>query len=131
MIEQSTGFAASAFNGGRIAWLDQGPSAAYVAVYGTARPSGGGAPGGAPLVVVLLAKPSMTLSGAVASLVTAEAYSLATLSGAPVWARWVNGLGDWAMDTDAGGPGSGAEVEASDAVLLAGARVSITASALA
>jgi hypothetical protein len=130
MIGQSLAFRDAAMIG-RKDWLDLGVGNATIEVYGNTRPVvEGGAAGASPLFTFTLTKPCGTITNAVLS-VTASAFALVAASGDPTWARWKNGNGDFAMDTGAGGPLSGEEVEVSAGTVYAGGKVVLASASLA
>jgi hypothetical protein len=79
------------------------------------------------LFEIPLARPCGTVAGGLLSLTPLNPFELADNSGAPMWARLMNGNNEWASDFDAGAPGSGKEVIVSDATVLAGGKVSLIA----
>lgn len=111
-------------------FLDAGASAGKLQVYTSTRPVPGAAPvGGTMLVEITLNDPCGSVAAGVLTLTqTAEATAVA--SGAPTWARFITGGGAWAIDCDAGGPGSGQPVIVSDASILAGGKVSLLSGVL-
>lgn len=105
--------------------LNLGPASARLRVYGTTRPTTpGGAPGGPHLFEFILNDPPGTVSNNQLS-VTAVDTALVLNSGAPQWARIVNGDGDWSIDADAGALGSGKPVIVSAPTVLEGGEVAL------
>lgn len=83
--------------------IDAGADNGTIAFYATARPSLGGSPGGAPLVVVVLASPCGTIADGKLSLAQDDdTGDQITTSGAAVWARIFNGDGVGVADGDVG-----------------------------
>lgn len=112
-------------------WLDSGPAAARLRIYGAPQPDPGDAPGAAPLLAEIgLAKPCGTVAANVLSLVTAAPSTLVTSSGTAAWARLVNGNGDWSDDLSVSTVGGGAEVELSTLTLFAGGSVVLASAVL-
>lgn len=130
MISQSTPFAESALQG-RLDWLDLGAGHARLEIYGGTRPASGAAPGVPVLVTFTLTKPAGTISSAILSITANAAYVLADNSGAPTWARWMNGNNEFAFDCDASGPAGSAEVVVSEALIIEGGKVSLLSALLA
>lgn len=80
-------------------FLDDGPGNATLEIYGTTKPSPGDAPGGDPLVTIVLANPCGSL---VSNKLELEQDSptgdMVLISGTAVWGRLVNADGVWAGD---------------------------------
>lgn len=130
MINQSEDFRAAA-SLARRTFLDTGAANATIEIYGTARPAAGEAPGGDPLLTVVLAKPSGIVAGG--SLILEQedpSGDLIMIGGVAVWARFVNGDGAWAFDSDVSSEGGGGEVQFPSTTLLAGGRVPLQPSSI-
>ncbi len=77
-----------------LTFANTGTANPTIEFYATTRPAFADASGGAPLVVVTLAKPCGSVAGGVLSLIQADpAGDLVTVTGSPLWARWLNGDG--------------------------------------
>jgi hypothetical protein len=74
----------------------------------------------APLAIIALAVPSMSLHATLAQMVLPATVGYAALSGVPTWARFVNGDGLPVLDCSAGLPGSGAVLTVTDGKVPAG-----------
>lgn len=68
----------------------------------------------APLAIIALAVPSMSLHATQAQMVLPATVGYAALSGVPTWARFVDGNGLPMLDCAAGLPGSGAPLTVTD-----------------
>ena len=110
-------------------FIDTGSANGKLRIYGNTRPANGAAAGADPLVEILLDKPCGTVSAGALSL-NASDLPLIANSGAPTWARVVNGNGAHAFDCDAAGPGGTAEVIVSEATLYAGGQVALVSAVL-
>ena len=121
-----------AANVGRRDFLDSGPGHATIEVYSTDRPGSGAAPGGSPMVVVVLAKPCGEVIDGLLHLVANEPAGELILVGdgsTPAkWARFKNGAGAWAMDADVSVSGGGGEVQFPNINLIAGGRAPLSPS---
>jgi hypothetical protein len=85
--------------GGIQALLDAGDDPAWLEIYDGVQPEGG-APGGTPLVLILLAKPTAFAAHQLQLQAADPTGGLITTQGNATWARLRNGLGDWIMDGD-------------------------------
>lgn len=128
MIEQSDPFNEAALEGRRV-WLDTGASNARLRIYAAPRPAAGDVPAGVMLAEITLDKPCGVVNAGQLVL-TSSAIPVAVNSGGADWARWVNGDGEWAMDTDCGNEASDAEVKLQDTTILAGGEVTLVSAVL-
>lgn len=121
-----------AANLGRRAFLDAGTGNAAIEVYGTARPAAGDPAGADPLLTIVLAKPCGELddNGALILAANEPAGELVASTGDALWARFVNGDGEWAFDADVSVDGGGGEVQFPDINLKAGGRAPLSPSSL-
>lgn len=130
MIAQSEDFRAAA-SLGRKAFLDTGVGNATIRVFSTTRPAGGEAPGGDPLLVIVLAKPcGVIASGSLVLTPNDSAGELIAASGEAVWARFANGDDEWAFDADVSAEGGAGEVQFPATYLFAGGRAPLSPSAI-
>lgn len=82
-------------------WLDAGTDNPLLEIYDSVKPAPGDAPGGYPLVVIVLDKPSGEMVGNKWELVMRDAAgNMALVTGNAVWGRLINGNGEWAGDGD-------------------------------
>ena len=129
-VAQSVAFQGAA-NAGRLVFLDTGAGNATIEVYGTTRPSAGGAAGGDALVIAVLAKPCAIVVDGVLELIADDPTGELILnSGAAVWARFKNGDGTWAFDADVSVDGGAGEVQFPNVNLLAGGRAPLSPSTI-
>lgn len=110
-------------------YMDLGTANAKIQIYGNTRPANGASAGASPLVEIALNKPSGTVTAGALTLASSD-LPLITTSGAPAWARILNGNGDHVLDCDAGGPGSTTEIVVSQATLLEGGQVALVSAVL-
>jgi hypothetical protein len=116
---------------GRRNFLDTGSANATAEIYATDRPAGGGEPGGVPLLTVVLAKPcGVITAGSLILAANDPAGELIAHSGIAVWARFVNGAGEWAFDCDVSISGGVGEVQFPVLQLYAGGRAPLSPSAI-
>lgn len=117
-----------------LAFADLGPGPSRVQFFSTEQPAFGGAPGAAPLVEVVLAKPC----GAIVdhALVFAQAAAggdMILVQGVALWARWVNGADAIVADGDVSdetGPGVFKIAGTTGTMLYAGGRCIIGLTAI-
>lgn len=128
MIDQSDPFNEAAL-AGRRDFLDQGSGNARIRLYVAPRPEPGDTPAGVMLGEIVLDKPCGVVNAGQLVL-TSSVIPVAVNSGGAAWARWVNGNGDWAMDTDCGNEASSAEVKLQDTTILAGGEVTLVSAVL-
>ena len=82
-------------------FIDLGAQPGRIRFYATTQPAAGASPGAAPLAEIVLTKPCGTVSSGMLVLDQQDATGdLILASGAAVWARMVNGNGDFVMDGD-------------------------------
>lgn len=103
--------------------FDKAATAGRLELYTTIQPAAGAAPGGSPIVTITLQKPCGTVTaGVIAFAISVPAQILA--SGDVLWARGVDGDGNWVCDGNVavtGTPGAGFTID--DVTLYAGAFV--------
>ena len=112
-----------------VTFLALGNSAARVNIYGTTRPASGADPGSAPLVSIPLLEPVGTVTSGVLTITPPES-AMISVTGAALWARFVNGNGAPAWDCDVSEEGGPGEVWLDSVALFAGGRATITAGML-
>lgn len=110
-------------------FIDTGTGNGTVAIYGGTRPTNGAAAGSPVLVEIELSKPCGTVATGLLTLVSTDTPMIAN-TGAPTWARVLNGNGDHVLDCDAGGPGSTTEIVVSESTLYQGGQVTLTSAVL-
>jgi hypothetical protein len=112
--------------GGAQAWLDAGSSNAYIEVYASTQPSPGDPVGDAPLVIMVLAKPSTILLAHRLVFIQSDlGGDLINTQGNMTWGRLYNGAGVWAGDgtaSDDAGSGDFKVTGTTGTLLYAGAR---------
>lgn len=82
-------------------FIDLGTLPGRIRFYGNTQPAAGATPGTSPLAEITLTKPCGSIADAVLTLTQADAGGdLILANGAAVWARMVNGNGDFVMDGD-------------------------------
>lgn len=108
-------------------YLDSGSGTASVEIFqGTMPTPPGSAPTGSVLLVAVpLPKPMGTLASGGPLTVLASALALIANSGGAAWARWYNGAGAWAGDSDVSNDAGDGFVRLADTTLLAGGRTQI------
>lgn len=84
-----------------VATIDAAGAGARLDVYATARPAPNGAPGGAPMVAVLLDFPCGTITAGALDLADTD-YAQINNSGTAVWARLLDAAGAWVGDFSVG-----------------------------
>lgn len=128
MITISQGHNEARLEGTRT-YLDTGAGNARIRIYGGTRPASGAATAEPMLVEIALDKPCGVVSSNALTLASSDEPLVAN-SGTATWARIVNGNGDFALDCDAGGAGSGAEIIVSDPVMFVGGSVVLVSGVL-
>lgn len=108
-------------------YADAGAGPSRIKIYGTTRPAtSGDAPGGSPLVTLVLTNPCGAVTSGELSLTQASVIGdLITTNGAAVWARWETGDGFPIADgdvTDMAGDGPFRLAGADGVTLNAGGR---------
>lgn len=83
------------------AQIDAAGAGATLVLYSTARPSPNGAPGGAPMVEVVLDFPCGTAAAGALTLADTE-FSQITAGGNAVWARLLDAADTWIADLSVG-----------------------------
>lgn len=105
---------------GTLAFLDAGPLAARLRIYGGVRPATPAAtPGSAMLVEIRLTKPSGTIAGGLLTL-TQQEDGLISATGVATWARLVNGNDLTALDLDCSGTDGTGDVKLASTNLYLG-----------
>ncbi|NDP57995.1 MAG: hypothetical protein GZ090_01370 [Oxalobacteraceae bacterium] len=92
---------------GTLSYLDTGVDQAKIQLFDTVRPANGAAAGAEPLVELLLDKPCGAVDAGVLTL-TPGAEAMILTTGLALWARVLNGNGEFAIDgdiSDTGGTG--------------------------
>jgi hypothetical protein len=121
---------------GSVAFADTGAGQSRMRFYATARPALGADPGGPALAEVVLAKPCGSVANGVLTLAQQDASGdLVLVTGAPVWARWINGEGALVADGDVSDDAGSGDFKiggtAAGGILYAGARLRLGACTLA
>jgi len=115
-------------------FADTGVQNSRIHLYASAQPATGAAPGGVPLVTLVLAKPCGTVTGGVLTLAQADlSGELVMATGSALWARWVNGSDDLVADctvSDSAGAGDIKLSGTTGTLLYAGARALLGSAAL-
>lgn len=122
-------------DGGTRAFADLGPNPSRIQYFATVQPATGAAPGGAPLVEMILAKPCGVVVANRLQLVQADSTGDQIMTtGAAVWGRWLNGNGDLVGDgpvSDDSGTGFFKIAGTAGTTLYAGARAILGTTAIA
>ena len=128
MIQETADSLSAALNG-RLGFINQGAGRPEIRVYGGSRPASPAlAPDTALLAAVELQDPAGSVSAGVLTLLPYAAGTVVN-SGAPTWARLVNGDGATVFDMDAG-TSPGKECQLSKAYLSIGGSVSVLSATL-
>ncbi|WP_219211955.1 hypothetical protein [Variovorax boronicumulans] len=114
---------------GTLVFMDAGPGSATIELYGVEFAPGED-PGEQPLVTLLLAKPSATLTDVLTLHQGDITGDLILHSGIVKTARFKSATGAWVMDTDAGEEGGDAAVQLPTTVLRAGGRCPLSLSVI-
>lgn len=115
---------------GRLTFLDNGPDAAAINIYGGERPSSPvDTPAGAALATIPLNVPAGEVANGVLTLQASEP-GLITITGTATWARVTNAAGLVAFDMAVGDMNSTANCKLSTVALLAGGRVVLISATL-
>lgn len=115
---------------GRLTFLDNGPDAATINIYGGERPSSpADAPAGAVLATIPLNVPAGEVANGVLTLQASEP-GLITITGTATWARVTNAAGLVAFYMAVGGMNSTANCKLSTVDLLAGGLVVLISATL-
>lgn len=116
---------------GTFTFLNAGPGHAAIQLFGTPEVAPGDEPGAAPLVTVLLARPVGEIVAGVLVLKQEDLTGdLIASTGTAVWARFLNGDGAWAMDTDVSLEGGDGAVQLPTLLLYAGGRCPLSPSTI-
>lgn len=83
------------------AQIDASGAGAKLVLYATARPAPNGAPGGAPMVEVILDYPCGSAAAGVLTLADTE-FAQITAGGTAVWARLLDAADTWVADLSVG-----------------------------
>jgi hypothetical protein len=119
---------AAAMLEGLLARLDADSGAAQILLYAGTQPAAGGTPTGALQATIAFTDPVGTVSGRTLT-VGVPIEGLRVSDGNIAWARITDNSGDWIIDTDAGGVGSGAGIELESVTGYTGAFVRIVSGA--
>ena len=115
---------------GRLTFLDNGPDAAAINIYGGVRPdSPAGTPADAAMATIPLKVPAGEVANGVLTLQAAEP-GLITVTGTATWARVTNAAGMVAFDMAVGDMNSTANCKLSTVDLLAGGLVVLISATL-
>lgn len=115
---------------GRLTFLDNGPDAAAINIYGGVRPdSPADTPAGAVIATIPLKVPAGEVANGVLTLQAAEP-GLITVTGTATWARVTNAAGMVAFDMAVGDMNSTANCKLSTVDLLAGGLVVLISATL-
>lgn len=129
MIAESTASREAALLG-RLTFLDNGPDAAAINIYGGERPGGpADTPVGAVLATIPLKVPAGEVADGALTLQAAEP-GLITITGTATWARVTNAAGLVALDMSVGDMSSTANCKLSTCDLLAGGLVVLISATL-
>lgn len=108
--------------------LDSGTTGATIAIYATARPGIGEAPGGSPLATFTLPKPAGAIDAGVLTLAPVD-DAFITATGIAVWAR-VSANGATLFDCDVSGTAGTATIRLATTQLYAGGSVRLASGVL-
>ncbi|MBL0422454.1 hypothetical protein JI739_19055 [Ramlibacter sp. AW1] len=115
---------------GSLQHLNSGAGNPAVRIYGGTRPeTASGVPTSEMLTEIPLTQPAGVIENAALKL-TQSANGFIVATGAPTWARFVNGDGDTCFDADAGFGAGDWEVELDKATLYAGGEVMLMSAEL-
>ena len=115
---------------GLLNYMDTGASHARIRIYGTSRPgTAGGSAGGTHLVEIVLDDPSGSLVDHELVLVS-SVDAFITTTGVAVWARIVNGNGDFVLDCDVTVLAGDGEIKLNTLNLYAGGLVRLVSAVL-
>lgn len=106
-------------------YLDVGAGNASIEVYTGVAPTPGAAPVGSVLLVSIgLPKPMGFVLDGVLTLAVSP-LSLNVASGEAMWARWYNGAGAWAGDSDVSADGGNGFVRLAETTLFLGGKAQV------
>lgn len=115
---------------GLLNYMDTGAGHARIRIYGTSRPStAGDSPGGTHLVEIMLDDPAGSIVDHELVL-EASVDAFITSTGVAVWARVVNGNGDFVLDCDVTVTAGDGDIKLNTLNLYAGGLVRLVAATL-